>query len=809
MLKHYLKVTLRHFYREKTYALINVLGLSLAIACALILFLYIRSELTYDQHNVNHERIYRIANVYTTNGKSDRFAASSHALGPLFLKEFPQVGEFVRFRDPGRGLYRYEDTAIFWTDVRLADENAFRVFTHKAIYGDLENALADPFAIALSESFSRAYFGDRNPVGEKLKTDVFDFRVTAVFEDQPDNSHLKYDALISMNVLENYGLSDQNASPQQLFSIGEYTYIFLSPDLDQHALETMFASFYDKVMSELGKRIQLSAEFITQPLAEVHFDSSLGYDELTGNVFYVYGFFAVAVFVVLVACINYTNLATARATKRAKEIGMRKIIGAERWQLIVQFMGESVGYALVALLLGGFLVVLAEAFTPLSSWLGKGALLDLSGEPLVIMWIVMGTILIGVLAGIYPALYLSSVAPLSALTATKRIRSSGLHLREILIFLQFLVSVGVLASTVLMQIQMRYVASKPLGYDEENKLSITLRGVETLERILVIRNELLKNASVLGFTESSYVPGQGVAIQLLQVENNQGQMERTTLNHIAVGKEFIDVMDIEVIEGRDFSKRLLTDVGTSVVVNETMVKNMGWENPIGKRIQEFNARVVGVVEDFHFASLHEPVVPMFLRPFPPADFSNVPPLQRPLQARTIIVSVAGEDVFRTINYIDSVISEIDPEHPFEFRFFDDLLNEMYENETNLMHLTSVFAGICMFISCLGLFGVAAFTTELRTKEIGIRKVIGATTLQIITMLARNLMYLVVVASVLASLLSYYVMNIWLDVFAYRVDIEVWVFIAASLVVAAIAFTTIAAQSSKTALSNPVNALRYE
>jgi putative ABC transport system permease protein len=268
-------------------------------------------------------------------------------------------------------------------------------------------------------------------------------------------------------------------------------------------------------------------------------------------------------------------------------------------------------------------------------------------------------------------------------------------------------------------------------------------------------------------------------------------------------------MDIEVIEGRDFSKRLLTDVGTSVVVNETMVKNMGWENPIGKRIQEFNARVVGVVEDFHFASLHEPVVPMFLRPFPPADFSNVPPLQRPLQARTIIVSVAGEDVFRTINYIDSVISEIDPEHPFEFRFFDDLLNEMYENETNLMHLTSVFAGICMFISCLGLFGVAAFTTELRTKEIGIRKVIGATTLQIITMLARNLMYLVVVASVLASLLSYYVMNIWLDVFAYRVDIEVWVFIAASLVVAAIAFTTIAAQSSKTALSNPVNALRYE
>ena len=809
MLKHYLKVTLRHFYREKSYALINVVGLSLAIACALILFLYIRSELTYDQHNESHERIYRIANVYNANGKEDRFAVSSHSLGPLFVKEFPQVGEFVRFRDPGRGLYRYEDTAIFWTDVRLADENVFRGFTHKAIFGDLENALADPFAIAVSESFSRAYFGERNPVGEKLKTDVFDFRITAVFEDQPDNSHLKYDALISMNVLENYGLSDQNASPQQLFSVGEYTYIFLSPDLDQHALQTMFASFYDKVMSEIGNRIQLSAEFVPQPLAEVHFDSSFGYDELTGNIFYVYGFFAVAVFVVLVACINYTNLATARATKRAKEIGMRKIIGAERWQLIIQFMGESVGYAIAALLLGVFLVVLAEAYTPLSSWLGKGTLLDLSGEPLVIIWIVMGTVLVGLLAGIYPALYLSSVAPLSALTATKKMRASGLHLREILIFLQFLVSVGVLASTILMQIQMRYVASKPLGFDRENKLAITLRGVETLEKIPVIRNELMKDANVRGFTESTYVPGQGVSIQLLQVENNDGQMERTSLNHIAVGKEFIDVMDIEVIEGRDFSKRLLTDVGMSVVVNETLVKNMGWDNPIGKRIQEFNARVVGVVKDFHFASLHEPVVPMFLRPFPPADYSNVPPLQRPLQARTIIVSVASEDIFRTINYIDSVISEIDPQHPFEFRFFDDLLNELYENETNLMYLTSVFAGICMFISCLGLFGVAAFTTEQRTKEIGIRKVIGATTLQIITMLARNLMYLVIVASVLASFVSYYVMDIWLDVFAYRVDIEVWVFIAASLMVAAIAFATVAAQSSKTALSNPVNALRYE
>jgi len=809
LLKHYLTITLRHFKREKSYALINILGLSLAIACSLILALYIRSELTYDQHNLNHERIYRLVNVFTVNGKEDRFAATPQVLGPLFLKEYPQVGEFVRFRPVQRGVFTYEGTELYWDDVRMADENVFKVFSHTAVYGDLENALADPLSIAISESFSRQYFGERNPIGETISSETFKLRVTAVFEDLPDNSHLKYSALLPMKLLESFGQSDDNASPQQLFNIGIYTYFLLSPELDQPALQRLLEEFYDKVMSPIGIQASISVVFITQPLADIHFESSFGYDEPTGNIFYVYGFFAVAIFVLLVACINYTNLATARATKRAKEISMRKIIGASRAQLITQFMGESLGYAIAALGLGLLIVVLAEAFTPLNTLLGKGTLLNLSQQPLVLAWIGAGTILVGLLAGAYPAFYLSSIAPLSALTATKIVRSDRLHLRQVLIFMQFLVSVGVLSSTILMGLQMQYLASKPLGFNQENKLSIQLRGVDTLEKIPVIRNELLKNANILGFSETSYAPGQGVAINLMQVENNQGQMEPTTLNHFAVGKEFIEVMGIEIIEGRDFSKRLLTDVGTSVVVNETLVEAMGWDNPLGKRIQTLNARVVGVMKDFHFTSLHEPVAPMFLRPFPPPDYSNVPALQRTLLSRGIVVNIAGENIFQTVNYIESVISQFDQKHPFEYRFFDDLLNEMYQSENNLMQLTGVFAGICIFISCMGLFGVAAFTTEQRTKEIGIRKVLGASTGQIIAMLSKNLMYLVVVASVLASVVSYYVMNDWLNVFAFRVDIEIWVFVAASAAVALVAFFTVALQSSKTAQSNPVNALRYE
>ncbi len=809
MLRSWVLIARRTFVREKAYALINIVGLALAIASGIVLSVYIRSELTYDQHHVNNARIFRVVNEFTSSGKTDRFAASSMALGPLVLRQFPDLGTYVRFRPTGRTVFRVGDTEIYWEDVLMADVNVFDVFTHRAIFGDLAAALQDPSAIAISESFSKRYFGDRNPVGETIVTDTFDFHVTAVFADLPDNTHLKYSALLSMKRLESFGFSDDRVTPQQVFNVGIYTYFLLNAGLTQQNLNDSLTAFYDQQLASFASQIQLAGRFDTQPLTAIHFDTGWSYDQPTGNIFYVYAFMAVAAFVLLIACINYTNLATARATKRAREIGMRKVIGAERPQLIAQFLAESLTYAVVALILGFALVVLAERLTPLNLLLGKAHLLEAMLQPGVLLSAIAATVVIGLAAGAYPALYLSSIPPLSAITMTQQGRRPGVRLREALVFIQFLVTVGVLASTLMMGVQMRYVHDKPLGFNDANKISVRLTGVDAVEKIPVIRNELVKNSSVLGFVETSYVPGDPVPINLMRVENNDGVMESTGLHHIAVGRDFVEVMGIEIIAGRDFSKRLLTDVGTGVVVNETLVQMMGWENPIGKRIDFGDSRVIGVMKDFHFTSLHEPVTPMFLQPFPPDNFANVPPLQRNLISRTIVVSVTGDHLFQTINDIDAVVSRVDPKHPFEFRFFDDLLNELYADESHLMALTGALAGICIFISCMGLFGLAAFTTEQRTREIGIRKVLGATTTQIILMLTRNLLLMVVIAAGLGSIVSWLVMTEWLQAFAYRADMEVWVFIVASATVAAVSFTTVALQSAGTARANPVDALRYE
>jgi len=803
---------MRTLYREKVYALINVIGLALAIACCLILLLYVRSELTYDQHNINHENTYRIAVEFTSNGKTDRFAINSPALGPLLLKDYPQIGGYVRLQPVARTLYKFEDLKIYWDDVYLADDNVFDVFTHKAIYGDLKTALKEPYSIAISRTFSERYFGLENPVGRTISTDATSYTISAVFEDLPDNSHLKYNALTSMNVMPLIGRDDKGATPGDLFNGSDYVYIEVADDMQAGELKRLLDEFYSMTAADIGKQADLNAVYFPQKLASIHFEGGWENDRPTGNIFYVYAFVAVAIFVLLVACINYTNLATARAIKRAKEVGMRKVIGAGRLQLIAQFLGESAIYTFVALLLGLVLLELAEAFTPLNGLLGKTSLLSLADEPVIVAWIIGGTVIVALLAGAYPAFYLSSISPLSAITASKSRRASGIQLRQVLVFLQFFVSVAVLASTLVMQQQMNYVASKPLGFDRENRMVIMLQSGDTLENIQIIKNELLKDSRVLGVSRSSYVPGQDVGLYLMEVETNQGQMERALLGQIAVDEDFVRVMGIEVLEGRDFSHQLMTDIDTSVVVNETLVKQMGWEQPIGKRINFedlSSARVIGVMKDFHFKSLHEPVAPVFIIPFPKNELDGIPNWWRALISGWIVVSITDADIFRTVDHIDSVISRIDPNHPFEFKFLDEMLQQHYESEVNLMNLTSAFSAICILISCMGLFGLTALTTEQRTKEIGVRKVLGASTLQIIATLSKNLILMVIVAALMASIASYYVMDDSLNAFAYRTDIEIWVFLVASLAVAAVAFLTVVMQAAKTALSNPANALRYE
>ncbi|HEV7632779.1 MAG TPA: ABC transporter permease [Steroidobacteraceae bacterium] len=812
---NYLVVALRNLNRERLYAAINIAGLALGIACCLILGLFLRSELTYDLHNVKHKQIYRVVNEFTTKGGSaDRFAPTSRALGPVLKESYPEVKAFVRFqKNSGQGgvAIHHKDDTYFWDNSYFVDDNVFEVFTHDVIYGDPKTALKDGASVAVSQTFARKYFGDANPIGESITTDGgIPTKITLVFADLPPNTHLKYDILFSSNLPFLRESDNPTMRRNQLWNIGNFTYLLMDPDFDPASWERINDDFYTRNMEALGKTIGGTWHSWLQPLADIHLKSDLGYDEPIGNRIYLYGCAAVALFILAVACINYMNLATARATRRVRSVGIRKILGASRVSLCLQFLGEAVFFSLIALVLGVVLVEMALTLTPLNSLMGQQVSLNLIGEPTLLAWLIGLGVLMGLLAGAYPAFYLSSWAPLSAMTGRHLSGKGHLRLREALVLLQFTISAGVIACTLLMAAQMRYVANKSLGFEKENRLVVTLRSLGTIEKIATIRTELGKNGNILGVAEAQATPGQNTGINIMQVDNNEGVLTTQTITNMPIGTDFLKVMGLKLATGRDISQRLLTDVGQSIIVNEALVRKMGWTEPLGKRIQAGNqsGRVIGVVQDFNFKSLHTLIEPFAMYPIN-NDFSQVSEINKPFMQRLLVVNISGNDVSQTLGHIESVMQKADPKHPFEYTFLDQQLDNLYKSDQRLTKLTGIFAAICIFIACLGLFGLAAYTTEQRTREIGTRKVLGATTWQIIMLLSRRILILVVVASALASVAAYFAMDEWLAGFAYRTGINPLVFLLSAAAAAAVAFATVAMQSYKTASADPVNALRYE
>ncbi len=805
-----LKTTIRNLYREKIYAVINIAGLSLAIACCLILGLYLRSELTYDQHNPKYKQIYRVVNEYNVNGKPESFAQTSQLLGPMLKSEYAEVKDYVRFLIVGQEvLMESGDKAFYWKNNAFANKDIFKYFKHEFIYGDPETALQDPGTAVVSESLAKKYWGNENPIGKLITSENNTAKVTHVFADLPPNSHLKYDILMSEDNPLLADPEETNARLRALASISRYTYLIMPEDYDIKDFKKISDSFNKRNMEEVLRGSNITWKAWLQPLASIHYHSDVDRDEPTGNKTYLYGFTAVAIFILLVACINYMNLATARATKRAKEIGMQKILGSGRTRLIFQFMTEAVSFSLLALVFGYILLQVAMYLTPINELLGNSiALKDLT-DPYILIGMLVFSMLLGLVSGIYPAIYLSSVLPLSALVGGQQAGKGSIRLRQILVLIQFIISVCVIACTMIMTMQMKYVSNKALGFEKNNRLLITLRTADVIDKVETIKKELLKNSGVLGVSVCNQVLGNITSFMVPMVDNNEGTQDRTSIMSMQVGNDFMEVMGIKLKEGRDLSKKLITDVGNSFIVNETLVKKMGWDQPLGKHIGD--GRVIGVVEDFHYGSLHKSVEPFLLQRFPP-NTNDIPPNQRNLISRYMVVNLAGDSISQTLSFIEDKLAELDPKHPFEFEFQDDSLNKLYKDEQRQMKLIGIFAVVCIFISCMGLFGLAAFTTEQRTKEIGIRKVIGASTWQIITMLAQSILLLVLVGAVIASAIAYYSMSeYWLIDFAYRINLNtnIWVFLVAACLAAAVAFTTIALQSFKTAQANPIDALRYE
>jgi putative ABC transport system permease protein len=813
---HFLTLLLRNLRRERLYAGINIAGLALGLACCLILGMFLQSELTYDQHYPAHEDIYRIENEFVMSGRTQTFAITSAALGPMIAAEYPQhIKAVVRLNDNsnqgGIALRRVDQPGkvFYWERTFLAEENLFDLFPVRVIAGDPKTALKESNSLAISETVANQYFPDENPIGRFMASDSgAPARVTLVFADLPANTHLKYDLLWTGNRAAQKLTDNPNARRSQLIGPSSltYTYLLMEPSFRPAEWATMSQAFADKYMADILEIIGIEWRSWLQPLRDIHLKSAVSYDRPHGNVAYILGSAAIAVIILAVACINYMNLATARATRRARSVGFRKILGASRWSLVLQFLGEAACFALIALVLAAGLVALVLEFTPINALMDGKAALDLLGDPGLVPWLVAAALGVGVLSGLYPAFYLSSWTPVTALTGRQFAGKGNLRMRELLVLLQFTISTAAIAVTLLMMAQLRHLRDQPLGFERDGRLMVSLRGAAALDKIPAIRNALLADSRVRGVAVARQTPadGGGTNLTAVQMEGNDGAMQMQMINVLQIGEDYEDVLGLKTLKGESIGSRLATGAATDVVVNEALVRQMGWTEPVGKRV--WDGRVVGVLQDFNFQSLKFRIEPLLIRRLD-SNLRGVVETDRTSMQRHLILDITGAERSGVLRFVEKVIADADPAHPFEYRFLDDALDAQYQTETSLARLMGIFAGVSILIACLGLFGLTAYTTEQRSREIGTRKVLGATSQQIVAMLASRVVVLVLVAAVLASVGAYLAMDEWLAGFAYRAGVNPWVFLLATIMAGAVAFLTVALQAWKKASADPVTLLR--
>lgn len=809
MLKNYFKIALRNIARNKLYSFINIFGLAVGITACVLIFLYVKDELSYDKHHADHERIFRVNTYVKLPGQNDNFAINAMPTGPALKADFPQVESFVRLEEMADQTVWIGNQMFTEKNVAFADSSLFAMFNFPLSYGDRATALKEPLSAVISEEKAKAYFGDASAaLGKMLKFSVRSYKVTGVMKKTGNRTHLPADIYLSMTSRPASFLNHQ-----EYLQLGTALYIKLKPGTTAEEFESkLLPSFYSSRLKAWADKNQFGGKitYRLQPVSEVHFGNDLQYD-IPDNVnpSYIYIFSFVAVFILLIACINYMNLATARSAKRAKEVGLRKVVGATKKQLIGQFIGESILISFLSILLA---MVLVEVLLPVFN--------SLTGKDFTFMSILNGTfglfllgtvLFVGVFAGSYPAFYLSRFQPVEVLkgggfNAGRSVEAgmltrlfSPVNLRKGLVVAQFVVSVVLIVSTIIVFSQLSFMKNKDLGFDKEHVMVIKMPLDSTLRaNMQTIKNELLKDPSVRGIANSFSVPGQQTGRLLFLVEEN-GKMTEKAMNVMGIDYDYLKVLNMEVAAGRNFSKDFTTDTA-GVIINEAAARYLGWVDPVGKKIfpgdPNNKLTVVGVVKDFNYASLHSPIEPlvMFLSPDGNGQLS---------------IKVLGENLTGTINGIEKKWKAFDPRHPMEYFFLDENFNSKYQSEEKMLSVFGYFAGLTILISCLGLFGLASFATEQRIKEIGIRKVLGASVGNIVTMINKDFIILIIVSFIFAFPVAWYFMDKWLQDFHYRVDIGWLPFTVAAVAALLVSITTISIQALKAAYSNPVRALKYE
>lgn len=806
MLRNYLKIAFRNLLKHKGFTFINIAGLSLGLTSFLVIALYVQDELGYDRFHQKADRIYRVSRYFkSSDGQiSLRLGAIAPAFFPHFKNDFPEVEQITSLLE-NEGIMQLPDNPEKkYAEVRLffAEGNVFKVFDFKLLEGNADKALQEPFTVVLSKPIAEKYFGTVSPVGKLVKfNNQFDFRVTGVYEPLPGQSHFHPNVLLSATSLNDERIYGIERMRQDWGGNNFATYFLLPPNYDPAKLEKAFPAFQDKHLPEhSGMKGSKYSELHLTKLLDIHLYSHLDSEiEPGGDIKYVYVFSAIALFILLIACINYMNLATARSASRAKEVGMRKVVGALRQQLMGQFLSESLLVTLFALVLALLATIL---FIPtLNQFTNKTLSIAqlFNGQFLLIA--ASAVLLTGLAAGSYPAFFLTSYQPIQVLKGSIVNAIKNGRLRQVLVITQFVIACALIICTSVVYNQLDFMMNQKTGYKKEQIL--VLSGVRSTDAdIETVKQQLKLHAGINNVTHSSRVP----TIRLLDsmgasvAKGDTTTPVKTEIKGLATDYDFNATYEIKLAAGRDFSRNFGADT-TNFILNETAVKAIGWKNneaAIGQRFKYGNldGQVVGVVKDFYFESLHQKIAPMVM--FMGSRWRS-----------RLSVSAKTGDLPSAIAHVEKVWKQFFPNTPFEYTFLDERFNDQYQAEQKQRTLFLIFAAISIFISCLGLFALATYTAEQRAKEIGIRKVMGASVSSVVTLLSKDFIKLVIVALVIASPIAWYAMSLWLNDFAYRIDIPWWVFVVTAILAIGIAFLTVSFQAIKAALMNPVKSLKSE
>ena len=785
MIKNYIKIALRNLTRHKGYSLINIAGLAIGMACCILILLWVQDELSFDRFHENADSIYRVIQDIKFSDHSTTWAITQGPLGPSLKEDFPEIVNFTRVTGR-RFRLAYQDNS-FDEVLGMADGSIFEMFTFPLVEGDPQTALSDPHSIVLTEEMARKYFGDEHPIGKVLKADdEYDFLVTGILEEFPLNSHFRYDFLIPFIFGRELKYTVDNWRNSQ-FS----TYVQIQEGIPyQEVVQKISGYLYEKPTIEKDAKLNL------QPLGRIHLHSNYEFDRPHGDITYVTIFSLIAFFILLIACINFMNLTTARSANRAREVGMRKVAGAYRRDLVRQFFGESILLAFIALIFAvGIVYLLLSVFNELAA---KELSFEISGNIQTLSVLAGVALITGIIAGSYPALFLSAFQPADVLKGTLFSSNRGATFRKVLVVLQFSLTILLIVCTTIVYNQMNFMRNRKLGYDKEYLVYAVLRG-DMRQQFDVVKEELLKNPNILAVTSSGTLPtyGYNFSNSLWRWEG-QDPDEEILMRASFIDYNYFETLGLDIIEGRSYSKQFSTDPTEALIVNEEAVKVMGMESPLGKQlgIGDNQAKIIGVVKNYHFRSLKQEIEPLIL-------------ILNPSNCWALFAKLSSEDVSKTIGYMEKVWGEFASGYPFNYRFMDEAIDNLYHAEQQIGTLFRYFTILAIFISCLGLFGLASFMAEQRTKEIGIRKVLGATVSNVLLLLSKEYAKWVLFANIIAWPVAFYVMNRWLQAYAYRINIAVWSFVFAAVLALAIALFTVSYQAVRAATANPADALRYE